>query len=166
MNTNIVKLINNKLFKYYLKDEFIHRYNNDIQILKKGIERIDNNLKELKDAAETKESILHDKQYKESIKIAENLIRLKSENTIKLNNLEHEIDKLSLDWSEIHYLISDFDDCTKKILELKYNKGLTEQTIAIKLHLSQSQINKLKNKVINKIYSDEINLGLKVVKGS
>ena len=53
--------------------------------------------------------------------------------------------------SDIEWKIRDFKGELKTLLELKYEKRMGEQKIALEMHLSQSQVNRKKQQIINKI---------------
>ena len=85
------------------------------------------------------------------IKLTDMKLKKKSKLQIERENIIDQLDELECIKSEMEWKIRDFKGELKTLLELKYEKRMGEQKIALEMHLSQSQVNRKKQQIINKI---------------
>jgi DNA-directed RNA polymerase specialized sigma subunit len=164
MKENSFKKIESQLIKYYSKDKIINSLNEKLSILDRQIKTIDNDLKNCNISIDIESSSPSFEQKvqtspngisyaeREVMKITELQIKRKIEKQLEKERVLDQLDNIEIEANEIEWKIKDFTGELKKILEYLYKDMLSENAIAEKMHLSQSQVNRRKQQVIRIIY--------------
>lgn len=152
-----------KLIKYFNKDKIIGSLKAELAILDKQIQDIDNDLRECNVTIEEESSSPSFEQKvqisgtgisyaeREVMKVTELQIRRKINKQLERQNVLEELDIIEVECNEIEWKVKDFTGELKTLLELSYKDKHGENTIAEKMHLSQSQVNRRKRQIIRKI---------------
>lgn len=155
--------IETKLYLYYQKDIKLKSLRNQLDLLDKQINKIEKELKECNiSIPDESRSITYEERVqasgdgtsyaeREVMKITE--VKLKRITSKKLDKeyISEQIDNIETYSAAIEDIIRPYSDELKKLLEYKYKYHWNETRISSVLHLSQSQINKKKQKVIEDI---------------
>ena len=154
------KIIEDKLYNFFNKEKKIATLNYRIEILKKQIEKIDQELKECDVSIEIESSSPSFEERvqsssdgtsyaeREVIRITDLKLKRKAEKEVEIEEFLALIDKIELDNAILEYNLQFINEEWHKLLELKYKDKKSEQQIAIEMNMSQSQVNKIKQKVI------------------
>lgn len=163
MNKELFKETENKLYRYYSKDKFIKSLKDKLKLLEKQIDIIEKDLKSCNMNIEPNiKPISYEERVqtsgdgasyaeKEAIRITEYKIKRMTEKQLEKQKTLEQIDLIELDYELIKGAVEPIQGISKELLDLKYKKCLGEQEIGNKLHLTQSQINKKKWRLIKKI---------------
>ena len=161
MDKELFRKTESKLYRYFNKDKQERALKDKLALLDKQIESINRDLKECNINIEPS---LQAQQYteriqtssdgssyaeKEIMRVTEIKIRRKTQK--QLENVLEQLDNIEIECNEIEWKIRDFNGELKKLLELKYKKKYNEEKIAQEMHLNQSQVNRKKQQIINKI---------------
>lgn len=154
------KIIEDKLYNFFNKEKKIAALRYQIEILRKQIERLDKDLRECNITIEIESSSpgfeervqtsSNGTSYaeREVIRITDLKLKRKAEKEVEIEEFLALIDKIELDNAILEYNLQFINEEWHKLLELKYKDKKSEQQIAIEMNMSQSQVNKIKQKVI------------------
>ena len=156
--------IEDKLYKYFNRNNIYNGLNKQLNVINKQIADIEKELRECNYISIDEESSSpgFDERvqtsstgtsYVESqmIKLTELKLKRKAKKERERENILEQLEDMETIESEIEWKIRDFKGELKTLLELKYEKRMGEQKIALEMHLSQSQVNRKKQQIINKI---------------
>lgn len=151
-----------KLFKYFDRENISRKLNNRLSILNKQIKNIEKELRECSYINIEEES--SSPSFDERVQTSPNGVSYAENQVVKLTNFKlkrkfekemekqyvlKELDDLETICDEMEWKTEDYKGELKKLLEMYYRDRKNELEIAAKLHLSQSQVNKRKNQIIN-----------------
>ena len=154
------KIIEEKLYNFFNKEKKIAALRYQIEILRKQIDRLDKDLRECNITIEIESSSLGFEERvqtssngtsyaeREVIRITDLKLKRKAEKEVEIEEFLALIDKIELDNAILEYNLQFINEEWHKLLELKYKDKKSEQQIAIEMNMSQSQVNKIKQKVI------------------
>lgn len=154
------KIIEDKLYNFFNKENKIAALRYQIEILRKQIDRLDKDLRECNITIEIESSSpgfeervqtsSNGTSYaeREVIRITDLKLKRKAEKEVEIEEFLALIDKIELDNAILEYNLQFINEEWHKLLELKYKDKKSEQQIAIEMNMSQSQVNKIKQKVI------------------
>ena len=154
------KLIEDKLYNFFNKEKKIAALRYQIDILRKQIERLDKDLRKCNINIEIESSSPGFEERvqtssdgtsyaeREVMRITDLKLKRKAEKKLEIEELLVLIDKVELDNAILEYNLQFINEEWHKLLELKYKDKKSEQQIAIEMNMSQSQVNKIKQKVI------------------
>lgn len=154
------KIIEDKLYNFFNKEKKIATLNYRIEILKKQIEKIDQELKDCDVSIEIESSSpgfeervqtsSNGTSYaeREVIRITDLKLKRKAEKEVEIEEFLALIDKIELDNAILEYNIQSLNSEWYKLIELKYKFKKKEQQISEELNISQSQVNRIKQKII------------------
>jgi DNA-directed RNA polymerase specialized sigma subunit len=154
-----------KLFKYFNRDRIATGLNSQLKTLNIQIERIEKELKEgsyinieeqssspgFEERVQTSSTGI---SYAESqvMKLTDIKISRKDKLEIDREYIINQLDDLECIKSEMGWKVDQLSNNYKKMLDLIYKENMNEVQISFKLHLSQSQVNKRKNKILEQIF--------------
>lgn len=161
----LYKETEDKLFKYFNRDRISTGLNSQLKTIDNQIERIEKELKEGSyiNIEEQSSSPSFDERvqtsstgisYAESqvMQLTDMKLRKKGKLEIDKQNIIDQLDDLECIKSEMEWKVEQVSDNYKKMLNLIYKENMNEVQISFKLHLSQSQVNKRKNKILEQIF--------------
>ncbi|MDU1339817.1 MAG: hypothetical protein E6935_16610 [Clostridium butyricum] len=161
----LYKETEDKLFKYFNRDRISTGLNSQLKTIDNQIERIEKELKEGSyiNIGEQSSSPSFDERvqtsstgisYAESqvMQLTDMKLRKKGKLEIDRQNIIDQLDELECIKSEMEWKVEQISDNYKKMLNLIYKENMNEVQISFKLHLSQSQVNKRKNQILEKIF--------------
>lgn len=160
MSRDRFKKTEDKLYNYFNKEKKIATLNYRIQILKKQIYEIDQELKECNVNIEIEssspgfeervQSSSDGTSYaeREVIRITDLKLKRKLSKEIEIEELKEKIENIELDNSILEYNLQYINEEWYKLLELKYKFKKNEVQISLEMNISQSQVNKIKQKAI------------------
>lgn len=160
MDKELFRKTETKLYNYFNSKRTIAALKYRIEVLENQINEIDRDLKNCNVSIEIESSSPSFEERvqtsgngtsyaeKEVIRITDLKLKRKLEKEIEIEKTKKEIDNIELDNSILEYNIQFIKLEYYKLLELKYKKKEGEMQIAIKLNMCQSQINKIKQKLI------------------
>lgn len=161
----LYKETEDKLFKYFNRDRISTGLNSQLKTIDNQIERIEKELKEGSyiNIEEQSSSPSFDERvqtsstgisYAESqvMQLTDMKLRKKGKLEIDKQNIIDQLDDLECIKSEMEWKVEQLSDNYKKMLNLIYKENMNEVQISFKLHLSQSQVNKRKNKILEQIF--------------
>lgn len=161
----LYKETEDKLFKYFNRDRISTGLNSQLKTIDTQIERIEKELKEGSyiNIGEQLSSPSFDERvqtsstgisYAESqvMQLTDMKLRKKGKLEIDRQNIIDQLDELECIKSEMEWKVEQISDNYKKMLNLIYKENMNEVQISFKLHLSQSQVNKRKNQILEKIF--------------
>ena len=149
-----------KLYNYFNKEKKIATLNFRIDLLKKQVEKINDELKECNINIEAESSSpSFDERVQSSpdgasyaerevIRITNLKLRRKLAKELEIEEIKEEIENIELDNSILDYNLQYINDEWYKLLELKYKDKKSEVHISLEMNISQSQVNKIKQKAI------------------
>ncbi len=162
MDKELFKETENKIYSYYKKDKLINSLNTRLNILNNQIDKIREDLKSCNVSIEPNiKAISYEERVQSSCnctsyvereitKVTEYKIKRLDDKEVEKEKIFEQIDQIELDYSFIRDAIESIKGETLQLLELKYKKRYGEQQIADILHLTQSQINKKKWRLVEK----------------
>ncbi len=163
MSRDRFKKTEDKLYNYFNKEKKIATLNYRIQILKKQIYEINQELKECNVNIEIEssspgfeervQSSSDGTSYaeREVIRITDLKLKRKLSKEIEIEELKEKIENIELDNSILEYNLQYINKEWYKLLELKYKFKKNEVQISLEMNISQSQVNKIKQKAIANI---------------
>lgn len=163
MDKELFRETENKLIKYFNRNTILGSLKAELAILDKQIQDIDKDLSECNITIEEESSSPSFEQKvqtsstgtsyaeREVMKVTELQIKRKINKQIERQNVLEEMDIIEVECNEIEWKVKDFTGELKTLLELSYKDKYGENTIANKMHLSQSQVNRRKQQIIRKI---------------
>ncbi len=163
MDKELFRKTEGKLYRYYSKDKHEKSLIEKLNLLDNQIAAINKELREcnIHLEPESKSPSFEERVQtssdgmsyaeREAMKVTELKIRRATQKSIDREHILEQLDNLEIESNEIEWKLRDFNGELKQILELKYKDGLNEIKIAHKMHLDQSQVNRKKQQIINKI---------------
>lgn len=160
MSRDRFKQTEDKLYNYFNKEKKIATLNYRIEVLKKQIDKINQELRECNINIEIEssspafeervQSSSDGTSYaeRELIRITDLKLKRKLSKEIEIEELKEEIENIELDNSILEYNLQFINEEWYKLLELKYKFKKNETQISLEMNISQSQVNKIKQKVI------------------
>ena len=160
MSRDRFKKTEDKLYNYFNKEKKIATLNYRIELLKKQIDKINQELRECDVIIEIESSSLGFEERvqtssdgtsyaeREVIRITELKLKRKVSKEIEIEELKEEIENIELDNSILEYNLQYINEEWYKLLELKYKFKKNETQISLEMNISQSQVNKIKQKAI------------------
>lgn len=163
MSRDKFKKTEDKLYNYFNKEKKIATLNYRIELLKKQIDRINQEIRECDVNIEIESSSLGFEERvqtssdgtsyaeREVIRITELKLKRKVSKEIEIEELKEEIENIELDNSILEYNLKYINEEWYKLLEFKYKFKKNETQISFEMNISQSQVNKIKQKAIANI---------------
>lgn len=160
MSRDRFKKTEDKLYNYFNKEKKIATLNYRIELLKKQIDKINQELRECDVNIEIESSSLGFEERvqtssdgtsyaeREVIRITGLKLKRKVSKEIEIEELKEEIENIELDNSILEYNLQYINEEWYKLLELKYKYKKNETQISLEMSISQSQVNKIKQKAI------------------
>ena len=160
MSRDRFKKTEDKLYNYFNKEKKIATLNYRIELLKKQIDKINQELRECDVNIEIESSSLGFEERvqtssdgtsyaeREVIRITELKLKRKVSKEIEIEELKEEIENIELDNSILEYNLQYINEEWYKLLELKYKFKKNETQISLEMNISQSQVNKINQKAI------------------
>lgn len=160
MKNDRFKKIEDKLYNYFNKEKKIAAFNYRIEVLKKQIDKINKELRECDVNIEIEssspgfeervQSSSDGTSYaeREVIRVTDLKLKRKLSKEIEIEEIKEEIENIELDNSILEYNLQFVNKEWYKILELKYKFKKNEVQISLEMNISQSQVNKIKQKAI------------------
>ncbi len=160
MSRDRFKKTEDKLYNYFNKEKKIATLNYRIEVLKKHICEINQELKkcdvniEIESSSpgfeERVQSSPDGTSYaeREVIRITDLKLKRKLSKEIEIEEIKEEIENIELDNSILEYNLQYINEEWYKLLELKYKFKKNETQISLEMNISQSQVNKIKQKAI------------------
>ena len=163
MDKELFEKTENQLTKYFSKDKIVKSLKDKLSILDKQIRSINEDLRKCNVSIEPESSSPNFEERvqtssdgtsyaeREVMRVTEYKIKRMTEKQMEKEKTLEQIDQIEIDYNFIKDAIEPIQGISKEILELKYKRGFGEQAIGDKLHLTQSQINKKKWRLVKKI---------------
>ena len=160
MSRDKFKKTEDKLYNYFNKEKKIATLNYRIEVLKKQIYTINQELKscdvniEIESSSpgfeERVQSSSDGTSYaeREVIRITDLKLKRKLSKEIEIEEIKEGIENIELDNSILEYNLQYINEEWYKLLELKYKFKKNETQISLEMNISQSQVNKIKQKAI------------------
>ncbi|CUN65687.1 MULTISPECIES: hypothetical protein [Clostridium] len=160
MSRDKFKKTEDKLYNYFNKEKKIATLNYRIEVLKNQIDKINQELKECDVSIEVEssspgfeervQSSSDGTSYaeREVIRITDLKLKRKLSKEIEIEEIKEEIENIELDNSILEYNLQFINEEWYKLLELKYKFKKNETQISLEMNISQSQVNKIKQKAI------------------
>ncbi|NFG31412.1 hypothetical protein FDB15_09795 [Clostridium botulinum] len=161
----LYKETEDKLYKYFNRDRIYRGLNSQLIVLNKQIDQLNNELKDCRyiNVDEESSSPSFDERvqtsssctsYVESqvIKLTDMKLRRKEKKELERENILSQLGDLESIVAEMEWKVGQLRDNYKKMLSMVYKDNMNEVQISFKLHLSQSQVNKRKNKILEQIF--------------
>lgn len=160
MSRDRFKKTEDKLYNYFNKEKKIATLNYRIEVLKKQIDKINQELRECDINIEIESSSPRFEERvqsspdgtsyaeREVIRITDLKLKRKLSKEIEIEEIKEEIENIELDNSILEYNLQYINDEWYKLLELKYKFKKNETQISLEMNISQSQVNKIKQKAI------------------
>ena len=163
MSRDRFKKTEDKLYNYFNKEKKIATLNYRIEVLKRQIDKINQELREcdvnieIESSSPGFEERVQTSSYgtsyaeREVIRITELKLKRKVSKEIEIEELKEEIENIELDNSILEYNLKYINEEWYKLLEFKYKFKKNETQISFEMNISQSQVNKIKQKAIANI---------------
>lgn len=163
MNKDELKLTESKLYNYFQKDKKIAAINYKIETLMHQIDGIDRDLRECNIDIELESSAMSFEERvqtsndgtsyaeRQAIKVTELKLQRKADKELEIEQLKTEIENIELDNAILDFNLKDLNREYYKILELRYGKKKNETEISLEMNISQSSINRIKQKTLEDI---------------
>ena len=163
MSRDRFKKTEDKLYNYFNKEKKIATLNYRIELLKKQIDKINQELRECDINIEIESSSPAFEERvqrstdgtsyaeREVIRITDLKLKRKLSKEIEIEEIKEEIENIELDNSILEYNLQYINEEWYKLLELKYKFKKNEVQISLEMNISQSQVNKIKQKAIANI---------------
>lgn len=160
MSRDRFKKTEDKLYNYFNKEKKIATLNYRIEVLKRQIDKINQELREcdvnieIESSSPGFEERVQTSSYvtsyaeREVIRITELKLKRKVSKEIEIEELKEEIENIELDNSILEYNLKYINEEWYKLLEFKYKFKKNETQISFEMNISQSQVNKIKQKAI------------------
>lgn len=154
-----------KLYKYFNKDNIYKGLRSQLKVINEKIADIEKELRECSyiNIDEESKSIGFEERvqtYRTNISYAEGQIlrvtelklKRKTKKEIERENILEQLEDMEIIESEMKWKIEQLKGNFKELLKMCYKDNMSEVQISFKLHLSQSQVNKRKNQILEKIF--------------
>lgn len=154
-----------KLYKYFNKDSIYRGLNKQLDVFNKQIADLEKELKECSyiDIEEESKSPAFEERIQTSsngtsyaegqiIKLTELKLKRKAKKEIERENILEQLEDMETIESEMDWKVEQLQGRFKELLKMCYKDNMNEVQISFKLHLSQSQVNKRKNQILEKIF--------------
>lgn len=163
MSRDKFKKTEDKLYNYFNKEKKIATLNYRIEVLKKQIDKINQELRECDINIEIESSSPAFEERvqrstdgtsyaeREVIRITDLKLKRKLSKEIEIEEIKEEIENIELDNSILEYNLKYINEEWYKLLEFKYKFKKNETQISFEMNISQSQVNKIKQKAIANI---------------
>lgn len=163
MSRDKFKKTEDKLYNYFNKEKKIATLNYRIEVLKNQIDKINQELRECDINIEIESSSPAFEERvqrstdgtsyaeREVIRITDLKLKRKLSKEIEIEEIKEEIENIELDNSILEYNLQYINEEWYKLLELKYKFKKNETQISLEMNISQSQVNKIKQKAIANI---------------
>ncbi|WP_195952566.1 hypothetical protein [Clostridium saudiense] len=160
MDKKEFKRIEKRIYNYFKRDKKIAALKHKIDILAKQIEQIDKELRECNISIDIESSSPSFEERvqsspdgtsyaeREVIRITDLKLKRKLSKEIEIEEIKEEIENIELDNSILEYNLQYINEEWYKLLELKYKFKKNETQISLEMNISQSQVNKIKQKAI------------------
>lgn len=160
MKNDSFKKTEDKLYNYFNEEKKIATLNYRIEVLKKQIDKINQELRECDVNIEIESSSQGFEERvqtssdgisyaeREVIRITDLKLKRKLSKEIEIEEIKEEIENIELDNSILEYNLQYINEEWYKLLELKYKFKKNEVQISLEMNISQSQVNKIKQKAI------------------
>lgn len=160
MSRDRFKKTEDKLYNYFNKEKKIATLNYRIEVLKKQIDKINQELRECDVNIEIESSSPAFEERvqsspdgtsyaeREVIRITDLKLKRKLSKEIEIEELKEKIENIELDNCILEYNLQYINKEWYKLLELKYKFKKNETQISLEMNISQSQVNKIKQKAI------------------
>lgn len=154
------KATEEKLYSYFNKEKIINSLKHKIEILNRQIEQLVKDIRECNITIdEESRCISYEERVqtssagtsyaeRETVRIIDMKIKRVADKEYEKEKLLERIESIELDNAILDYNLEFINKEYYKILELKYGKKKKEIEISIELNISQSQVNKIKQKMI------------------
>ena len=152
-----------KIYNYFKKDKVINSLKHKVEILNKQVDHIEKKLRstDISIPEESKamsyeervQTSSNGESYAErtAVKIADKLLKEQGRKKEEIADIEEEIRNIIADNVIIGDNIGDLSKRNFEFLETKYNKELPEWRVGVELHMSQSQVNRKKQRLIENV---------------
>ena len=160
MDKELFRKTEGKLYNYFNKEKKIATLNFRIDLLKKQVEKINDELKACNVNIEAESSSpSFDERVQSSpdgasyaerevIRITDLKLKRKLAKEIEIEEIKEKIENIELDNSILEYNLQYINEEWYRLLELKYKFKKNEVQISLEMNISQSQVNKIKQKAI------------------
>lgn len=160
MKNDSFKKTEDKLYNYFNEEKKIATLNYRIEVLKKQIDKINQELKscdvniEIESSSPGFEERVQTSSdgisyaEREVIRVTDLKLKRKLSKEIEIEEIKEEIENIELDNSILEYNLQYINEEWYKLLELKYKFKKNEVQISLEMNISQSQVNKIKQKAI------------------
>lgn len=161
----LYKETEDKLYKYFNRYSIQKGLSNQLVVLNRQIEDIEKELKscnyisieeESKSAGfeERVQTSPNGTSYAEGqvIVLTELKLKRKAKKELERENILNQLEDLESITAEMEWKVEQLKEDYKKMLNLIYKENMNEVQISFKLHLSQSQVNKRKNQILERIF--------------
>lgn len=167
MNRELFKKTEDKLYNYFKQENKISTLRHRIDILEKQIFEIAQDLKKCNVSIEVESSNLRFEERvqsssdrtsyaeREVIRITDLKLKRKLDKELEVERIKEEIENIELDNAILDYNLKYLNREMYNLLMLKYKQKLNETQISFAMNISQSQVNKIKQKVIADIINWE-----------
>ncbi|WP_234121176.1 hypothetical protein [Clostridium hydrogenum] len=152
-----------KIYNYFKKDKVINSLKHKVEILNKQVDQIEKKLRSTDiSIPEESKAMSYEERVQTSstgesyaertaVRIADKLIKEQSRKMEEIADIEEEIRNIEADNVIIGDNIGGLRRRDSEFLETKYNKELPEWRVGVELHMSQSQVNRKKQRLIENV---------------
>ena len=159
------KEMEEKLYDFFRNENKLDILRNQISILKKQIESINEDLKNCNVSiyvpyysAGFDEKVQSSRSYtgeaeREVMRETEKMLSRIRNKKFEIENLKELIDVIEIDIMKFNKIFKFLSEDELKLIKLKYKYRKSEEFIAAELIISQSQTNRIKNRILKKIIS-------------
>lgn len=163
MSSSAIREVELSLYRYYAKEKYIRALKDNISFLDKQIAKLDREIRDcditidIESSSPSFEAKVQTSPdgtsyaEKECIRLIDMKLKRKSNLLIERERILAEIDNMELNARNIAWKVEDFTGEHKQLLELKYKNRWGENKIAYEMHISQPQVNKRKQQIVQKI---------------
>lgn len=154
-----------KLYDFFRNENKLDILRNQISILKKQIESINEDLKNCNVSIDVPyysagfdEKVQSSRSYtgeaeREVMRETEKMLSRIRNKKFEIENLKELIDVIEIDIMKFNKIFKFLSEDELKLIKLKYKYRKSEEFIAAELIISQSQTNRIKNRILKKIIS-------------
>lgn len=159
------KEMEEKLYDFFRNENKLDILRNQISILKKQIESINEDLKNCNVSIDVPyysagfdEKVQSSRSYtgeaeREVMRETEKMLSRIRNKKFEIENLKELIDVIEIDIMKFNKIFKFLSEDELKLIKLKYKYRKSEEFIAAELIISQSQTNRIKNRILKKIIS-------------
>lgn len=154
-----------KLYKYFNRENIYRGLRNQLEVVNKKIEDIEKELREcsyINIDEESKSPGFEERvqtsgtgtSYAEGqmLRLTELKLKRKAKKEIERENILEQLEDMETIESEMSWKVEQIKGNFKELLKMCYKDNMSEVQISFKLHLSQSQVNKRKNQILERIF--------------